>query len=192
MNLQTQNPVQNELGKFLSLVSDVDKIEDLMMPACIVDGEWHDIRESAVEYAVFCNEVAGTYIEHQPGGGMSEMKWVPKYEEKYGKLPKSWFTSIDGVFNEQSYEEYLKTGKMICSWDCGPVLPEMINKINKDIENLKKIREINKKIDDLGGLGIPDLGDLQNVDEDELVESIKEKVDKFKIDKIKEKHNITD
>ncbi|MCP3930945.1 MAG: hypothetical protein GY705_17810 [Bacteroidetes bacterium] len=192
MNLYANNPSQNELGKFLSLVSDVERIEDLMMPSCIVDGEWHDIREKPVDYAIFCNKVTGTYVEHQPGGGVSEMKWVPKYEERYGKLPKAWFTSTDGTFDELGYEEYLKTGKMICSWDCGPIVPEMVNKINKDIEKLKKIREINKKIDDLGGLGIADLGDLQNVDEDELVESIKEKVDRFKIDKIKEKHNIND
>ena len=185
---ESRKEAQQELAKFFQLTA--ENPDEMLMPRCLVDHAWHELMEDADRYETFCMESVGMReIGHNPGGGYAKIRWVERYEEKHGKLNKVWFTSEDGSFNQSAYEEYLNSGELIASWDCGPVIPEIVNRINKDIDNLGKIKEINKKIDDLVGI-IPDLDKIERIDEDAIVDSIKEKVDKFKIDKIKERHNI--
>jgi hypothetical protein len=180
---------RTELAKYFSLIGSSQPPGDLPMPAGLIDETWHNLMKQEAEYDRFCMDQVGFVVGHESGGGRKEIPWVKSYEERFGRLSKLWFTSKDGVFDSKSYGDYLSTGTYIASWDCGPVVPEMVKRINNDIERLKKVREINDKIDDLGGI-IPDLDSINVVDEDDLIESIKKKIDKFNIDRIKERHSI--
>lgn len=140
------------------------------------------------KYIRFCAEAAGVYVEHAPGQGTSEIKWVQRYENTYGRLPQVWFTRDDGTFDSEGYDKYLKTGVMIASWDCGPVLPDKGKSIQSEIDKLKTIIDINKKIEDLNQVNLPELEQIKKIDEAAVINSIKEQIDKFNIEKIKQKY----
>ncbi|MEF8727522.1 MAG: hypothetical protein V5B34_04845 [Accumulibacter sp.] len=183
-----ETAAKQELHKFFSLIPDVTDLGSMKMPSCVVDDEWHELMRNEQDYILFCSESAGSYIGHAPGNGQSEIEWVGAYEKRYGKLPHIWFTQKNGFFDENGYQKYQDTGVMIASWDCGPVMPDKGKAIQSDIDNLKKIVEINKKISQLNEIPIPELEKMEKIDESTILNSIKEKIDRFNIEKIKEKY----
>jgi len=188
MSLHTslEATARNELAKFFIIASESDNSSKIHMPSCIVDSYWHNLLTKKNQYKDFCNKYVGSDVGHISGKGYEEIVWVKKYEKRYGKLPSIWFLQPDGIFNQEGYENYQKNDVMIASWDCTPVIMDKIKEINKDIENLKKVREINEIVEKINN--IPTIDDLDRIDEDDIVKTIKEKVDKFKINQIKKKH----
>lgn len=179
---------QRELQKFFALTAKAIDTDEMKMPRGIVDSAWHSLQLDSSEYIRFCAESAGTYVEHVQGSGCTEMLWVTRYEAEYGPLDELWFTDENGELNKAAYDEYVRSGKMIASWDCGPVLPDKGRSIQDEIDNLRKVIDINKKVTDLNDINIPGVDKIQKIDDAAIIDSIKEKIDRFNIEKIREKY----
>jgi len=121
--IQVQQEALMELGKFFQLAA--DGVEGLNMPSQFIDRAWHSLIENKEAYEQFCIETCGKLIEHDPTAGEGLIGWVPAYEARFGKLPKSWFQNDQGMVDERAYRDYLNTGKWYAGWDCGPVVPTM-------------------------------------------------------------------
>lgn len=109
---------ERELGRFFTLFG--DGVKNLVMPKSIVDEVWHE-KLKKDDYNEFCMKNAKQYVVHAPNKGNGEIKWFTKYEEKYGKLDKVWFTNKNGILDKKSYQIYLENGKPSMEWDCKPI-----------------------------------------------------------------------
>ncbi|MGE1164476.1 hypothetical protein ACQJ0Y_14505 [Peribacillus simplex] len=110
---------ERELGRFFSLAG--MGVNNLVMPAGVIDEVWHNKLKNQEEYTEFCNETAGGHITHAPMKGEGEIKWVPEYEKQFGKLDPAWFTKETGEVDKPKYEAYLRDGKVSMEWDCVPI-----------------------------------------------------------------------
>jgi len=188
MNPTPNQAAHDELSRFFAIAADAEDITTMKMPRGAVDALWHSYLAYPSEYIRFTAQHAGVYFEHMAGNGHEEMTWVSEYERRYGKLPKVWFTDDAGVFDEQAYADYMSKGKLIASWDCGPIVPERGRKIQGEIENLKKIIEINRKIDILKDIPLPGIEQMEKINDTIVIDSIKEQIDRFNIEEIKKKY----
>ncbi|QHW37051.1 hypothetical protein GZH82_06795 [Staphylococcus ursi] len=107
-----------ELKKFFSLV---DNDQMYYMPRCVVDKVWHEKLENEEEYKEFCRKYSEAYIQHKENKGEGILPWVPKYENKFGKLSPAWFTNEEGNVNTEIYDKYIKEGDIRVEWDCAPI-----------------------------------------------------------------------
>jgi hypothetical protein len=46
------------------------------------------------------------------------IEWIPYYEICYGKLNKVWFVNNRGRFLNHSYDDYIRSGKVISTFNC--------------------------------------------------------------------------
>lgn len=117
-----QNAVEqakHELAKVFQLA--VNK-GNITMPSRFIDKVWHDMLKDNDDYEKFCMKNCGRKILHDPDQGEGEIDWIEKYSQNFGKLNHLWFYDESGVFDQDKYETYMKTGKLYASWDC-VVLP---------------------------------------------------------------------
>jgi len=188
MNATSNQVARDELSRFFAIATDAEDISAMKMPRGAVDALWHSYMANPSEYIRFTAQHAGVYFEHMAGSGHEEMTWVPEYERRYGRLPKIWFTDDSSVVDEEAYSGYVSQGKLIASWDCGPLVTEVARKIQLEIGNLKKVLDINRKIDILKDIPLPGVEQLEKIDDATFIDSIKEKIDRFNIDEITKKH----
>lgn len=116
-----------ELGRYFALVgtAGVSGSETwLPMFSPAVDAAWHRLTGDPVALADFCDRHAGVQIGHRPARGHGQIAWVEAYEERFGALPRIWFTRADGTVDVDALERYERTGIVVTDWDCGPVLPD--------------------------------------------------------------------
>jgi len=184
---QNQKVIGNELQKFMIVAKELN-FKNCQMPKCIVDDYWHNLIKEPNKYLLFTATSTGLYVEHKESNGFGEISWVKKYEELFGKLDKVWFTSSTGKFDEVSFKSYYENGKMIASWDCTPAIGGVIKKINDDLENLKKIEEVNEIIRKINEN--PENENVDEINTQIIIDSIKNKIDRFNIDEIKKRNNI--
>jgi hypothetical protein len=118
-----------ELGKFFNLAG--EGISNLLMPQGIIDEVWHEKLKDNEKYLEFCFDHANAQIDHVETNGTGELEWVENYEKKFGKLNQAWFVDKNGVLDFDTYQEYLKNGKLIMSWDCGPILTDTDSPLKK-------------------------------------------------------------
>jgi len=188
MALIPNQSAHEELSRFFAIAADAENISMMKMPRCAVDALWHVYMTNPTQYIRFSAQHAGVYFEHMPGNGHEEMQWVPEYERRYGRLSRIWFTDASGAVDEAACSDYVSRGKMIASWDCGPIVPEVSRKIQIEIESLKKVIEINRKIDILKDIPLPGTEQIEKIDDTTLIDSIKDKIDRFNIEEIKKKY----
>ena len=112
-----------ELQKFLSLVSTVPA-EDLLMFSAAVDAVWHDHLNDQAAYARLCKSIVGAPIGHRSFRGAGVIPGIESYEDRYGTLPKIWFTDAQGCIDRSAQDTYERTHTVIASWDCGPATPD--------------------------------------------------------------------
>ena len=118
--------IREELKKFFIVaLARQQRGEKTGMPSCYLDTFWHRIAENPKQYEQFCLEFVGTHalVDHLPYNGEGILEWVPEYEAQFGLLPSIWFTDLDGKVNVPMYDEYMETGTVRASWNCGPALP---------------------------------------------------------------------
>jgi hypothetical protein len=90
------------------------------MPSCYLDTLWHQLLENPAEYETFCLDAVGVHLDHLPYNGEGILDWVPLYHSMFGIMPPIWFTDLEGNFSATAYDEYVETGVVKASWDCGP------------------------------------------------------------------------
>jgi hypothetical protein len=129
-----------ELTRFFRVAQSYSKKtnELVLMPSCIVDSVWHDLLEKPKEYKEFTHNAIGCDVGHEKNNGKGIIQWTGHYEEKYGKLSEIWFTSPCGKLDNEAYNDYISTGKMLMAWDCNPAI---------ETHNPDKEEDINKTID---------------------------------------------
>jgi hypothetical protein len=110
-----------ELAKFFALAMDAPSPPQMFSQ--FIDNLWHSMLEGKAteDYVDFSVAACGAIIEHVPLSGEGEVTWVTAYHAKFGQdLPKEWFCNRDGVLDDAAYNEYLRTGDVVASWDCTP------------------------------------------------------------------------
>ncbi|MFS2039838.1 hypothetical protein [Agrobacterium tumefaciens] len=113
--------LDEELGKFFELHCSLNR--SIEMWSGKIDKYWHEILGSS-SYEEFCIKNCGRMVEHDRSEGYGEVSWIADYEARFGTLPKVWFLASDGTFDQHVYDEYARTGRIVASWDCGPVMPD--------------------------------------------------------------------
>jgi hypothetical protein len=111
---------EQELGRFFTLAG--LGVSNLKMPAGAIDEVWHQKLKNHEQYSSFCNETAGSFVQHAPAKGYGELEWVSDYEQRFGKLDPAWFTNKEGKIDQPKYAAYLKDGKVSMEWDCVPIM----------------------------------------------------------------------
>ncbi|MCM3324764.1 hypothetical protein [Cytobacillus kochii] len=115
---EMKKTAENELGRFFSLFG--DGVENLVMPKSIVDEVWHE-KLKREDYEEFCMRNANQLVGHAPINGKGEIGWFTKYENKFGKLDKVWFTDKKGTLDAESYRKYIESKNPSMEWDCVPI-----------------------------------------------------------------------
>lgn len=117
-----KSSASRELERFL-IMAEVYRSEtgrQAFMPACPVDTAWHRLLEQPEQYKLFCHNMVGRDILHEPAKGEGEIQWTETYEKLYGPLPATWFRNTKGILNISQRQKYLETGIFYAAWDCVP------------------------------------------------------------------------
>lgn len=102
--------LDDELRKFSNLCFE----SRLIMPmfSTLIDDHWHAQIEEAQEVKLPFHD---TSIKSPIP---ITIEWIPYYESCYGKLKKVWFVNSKGRFLSHSYDDYIRTGKVISTFNC--------------------------------------------------------------------------
>lgn len=121
---ESKNLPLRELGRFLMVAKTYQEENkgQVLMPACPVDTQWHELLDDNDEHKQFCHELIGHDIEHRPISGEGEIDWTGTYERLFGPLPKIWFKDSDGNLNDLRWKDYQETGIFRASWECEPYI----------------------------------------------------------------------
>lgn len=116
-----QTPERVELGRFFTVAAqhcDTGQVVPEMF-STVIDAEWHRLLTEP-GYAAFCSEHAGRLMGHAENKGYGRISWISTYEEMFGSLSETWFTSTDGTIDENALAQYRETGEVVAEWDCSP------------------------------------------------------------------------
>ncbi len=114
-----------ELERFfeVALVFTSQTGDQAFMPRCLVDAAWHDLLKDTTSYEAFCVRAVDGYIDHREVIGEGALAWTVLYEDRFGDLPRVWFTAPDGQFHRDAWDAYKSriAGDVVrASWDCSP------------------------------------------------------------------------
>jgi hypothetical protein len=111
---------REELGKFLQLASDLGP--GLKMFSNFIDHEWHTLLQDPAAYKAFCAEKRTIVWEHSPNvaPAIAVIEWIGEYESRWGDLSAAWFANTDGSIDQDAYQDYLDSHKVVAAWDCNP------------------------------------------------------------------------
>ncbi|MEC1600702.1 MULTISPECIES: hypothetical protein [Bacillus subtilis group] len=104
---------KEELKKYFSL-----QYDKAVMFSKFIDEVWHDLIEnSPEEYNALSTSACGMIVSHvavaNHGKPTEEILWINEYENRFGKLPPIWFMDEEGNIDEDIYNEYKKSGRVI-------------------------------------------------------------------------------
>ena len=123
MTSALQEDAERELARYFALASSTPRRMEMFSP--MVDGVWHDLLTEREKYRRFCHRTCGHVVRHDTTSRSEVPRlipWVADYHRNYGSLHPVWFLDEDGQPASHLVSLYLRTGNVVASWDCTPVI----------------------------------------------------------------------